>query len=91
MCIRDFLHGKTLYRPELNIRTGGEEQAVNLRGFRASMNRRFQGGIPDFMGNFSTLKSLNSVPALRGPCPFLHAELGCTSDSHIVVQIYIGN
>ena len=25
------------------------EQAMDLRGFRASVNPRFQGGIPDFM------------------------------------------
>ena len=28
---------------------------ANLRGFRASMNPRFEGGIPDFMDKFNTL------------------------------------
>ena len=27
----------------------GEQQAVNLRGFRASVNPKFEGRIPDFM------------------------------------------
>ena len=51
-------------------------QAVNLKGFRTSMNPRFDGGIPDFVKNsvnFNVihrkvhwlnpqLKSLNSIP-----------------------------
>ena len=47
--------------------------AVNLRGFRASVNRRFEGGIPDFMNGIPEvhwrnpkLKSLNSMPDLCG-------------------------
>ena len=35
---------------EANLSLGAKPtQDANLRGFRASMNPRFQGGIPDFM------------------------------------------
>ena len=33
---------------------GNGLQAVNLRGFRASVNPRFEAGIPDFIEKFNT-------------------------------------
>ena len=39
-------------------------QAVNLRGFCASMNPRFKGGIPDFMGGIQSFMD-NLLPGMH--------------------------